>query len=104
MNKLKLIPAIALILTLSSALAKENIGSGKTAIGYKGMAASCNPASAQVDLDINNVRATLLNGGDMWWNLNDARYEIPKVDPSSGAPSVHALFAGAIWMGGIDAG
>lgn len=86
------------------ASARENIGSEKAARGYKALAASCNPASAQTDLDVNNVRTTLLNGGDMWWNLNDARYEVPKVDPASGSPSVHSLFAGAIWMGGISAG
>lgn len=40
----------------------------------------------------------------MWWDLNTARYEIPKVDPGSGQPSVHSLFAGALWIGGIDAG
>lgn len=88
-----------------SVAATENVGnSGKTRIGYKDIAATCNPASAQIDLDINNVRTTLLNGGDMWWDLNDARYEIPKIDPPGSAPSIHSLFAGAIWMGGIDAG
>src|ERR1051325_1019438 len=104
MNHLKSACLVLAIFVAFSTSAHENVGSGKTAIAYKEYAANCNPASAQIDLDINNVRTTLLNGGDMWWNLNDARYEVPKVDPSSGAPSVHALFAGAIWVGGIDAG
>lgn len=99
---------LATLITVSvvfSLSAIENVGSsGKTAIGAKTGAAACSPASAQVDLDINNVRTTLLNGGDIWWNLNDARYEVPKIDPPGSAPSVHALFAGAIWLGGIDAG
>lgn len=94
--------AVVMVAALSAA-ATENVGySGKTATGYKDIAASCNPASAQIDLDINNVRTTLLNGGDLWWDLNDARYEIPKIDPPGSAPSIHALFAGAIWIGGID--
>jgi hypothetical protein len=85
--------------------AKENLGtSGKTAVGLKRSAAGCQPATAQTDLNINNVRTTLLAGGDIWWNLNDARYEIPKIDPPGSAPSVHSLFAGAVWLGGIDAG
>jgi len=104
MAQLKILPVAMLMVVASAASARENIGSGKTAIGYKSLAAACNPASAQYELSVNNVRTTLLTGGDMWWNLNDARYEIPKVDPASGAPSIHSLFAGAIWLGGIDAG
>lgn len=85
--------------------AKENVGSsGKVAPYLKKMASGCQPATAQTDLSINNVRTTLLNGGDKWWNLNDARYEVPKIDPPGSAPSVHSLFAGAVWLGGIDAG
>lgn len=94
-----------IMLSTSSLFAEENInGPGKTASYYKSASATCAAASSQVSLNINNVRTTLLNGGDMWWNLNDARYEVPKVDPNSGVPSVHSLFAGAVWLGGIDAG
>jgi len=66
--------------------------------------ATCAPATSRIDLDVNNVRATLLNGGDMWWDLvGTALYEIPKVlNPSD--PRKHALFSGAVWIGGIDAG
>ncbi|MBK8722856.1 MAG: hypothetical protein IPL95_11480 [Saprospiraceae bacterium] len=28
----------------------------------------CNPSQSQTDLNINNVRARLLGGGDMWWD------------------------------------
>ncbi|MCW3071357.1 MAG: hypothetical protein JWO44_1247 [Bacteroidetes bacterium] len=58
----------------------------------------CAPATAQTDLDINNVRATILNGGDMWWDLMHGQYEIPK------GGGVTSLFAGSLWIGGIDAG
>lgn len=94
-----------IIILANPTFAKENAGgSGKTASYYKSLAVDCPAASSQAVLQINNVRTTLLNGGDLWWNLNDARYEVPKVDPTSGQPSVHSLFAGAIWLGGIDAG
>lgn len=64
---------------------------------------TCEPASQSVDLDVNNVRTKLLNGGDMWWDLNNPKYEIPKVtDPNS--VRKHSLFAGAIWIGGRDNG
>ena len=72
-------------------------------IAIKLAAASCAPASSQTDLNINNVRARMLNGGDKWWDLTTGHYEVPKIDPPGSAPSVNSLFAGAIWMGGIDA-
>ena len=39
----------------------------------------CAPARTQVDLEINNVRARLLVGGDVWWDKNNGRYIVPKV-------------------------
>jgi hypothetical protein len=64
---------------------------------------TCEPASQSADLDVNNVRTKLLNGGDMWWDLNNPKYEIPKInDPN--AVRKHAMFAGAIWIGGRDNG
>ena len=104
-DTLKII-AVALALSITTfVFGKENIGtSGKMRADLKAAAATCNPATAQIDMEINNVRTTLLAGGDIWWDLNDAKYEIPKIDPPGSATSVHSLFAGAIWLGGIDAG
>ena len=66
-------------------LAEENVGQpGKRPARANKVGAACQPATAQIDLDINNVRTRLLTGGDMWWDLNDAKYEIPKVEPGSG--------------------
>jgi hypothetical protein len=47
-------------------------------------------------LDVNNVKTAILNRGDMFWNINDSRYEVPK---GSGK---HCVFAGALWIGGLD--
>lgn len=60
--------------------------------------ASCRPAEASIDLDINNVRARLMTGGDMWWDngTSEARYEVPK------GTRKNALFAGSVWIGGYD--
>ena len=64
---------------------------------------TCSPASQSTDLDINNVRTKILNGGDMWWDLNNPKYEVPKVnDPN--AVRKHSLFSGALWIGGKDNG
>jgi len=60
--------------------------------------ASCKPAEASIDLDINNVRARLMTGGDMWWDNGtaEARYEVPK------GSRKNSLFAGSVWIGGYD--
>lgn len=63
----------------------------------------CAQATQQVDQQINNVRARLLNGGDGWWDLNgNGRYIVPKVEPGSGELEVASIFAGSVWLGGRD--
>ena len=78
--------------------AKENIVTSGHKEGLKTTITGCQPAIAAIDLDINNVRARLMTGGDMWWNqgLEVAAYEIPR---SSGKSS---QFAASCWIGGID--
>ncbi|MEM9024418.1 MAG: T9SS C-terminal target domain-containing protein, partial [Bacteroidota bacterium] len=61
-----------------------------------GIAANCSPATAAAELSINNTRALIQSGGDMWWDFNASRYEIPQ---GSGRTS---LFAGSLWLGGQD--
>jgi hypothetical protein len=59
--------------------------------------AQCNPPTASTFLDINNISAQILNGGDMWWDgLNSAHYEYPK---GSGK---NLFFNKAIWLSGKD--
>lgn len=58
--------------------------------------ANCTPATAATELDINNTRALIQSGGDMWWDFNRARYEIPKGSNKT------ALFAGSLWLAGQD--
>lgn len=93
---------LSALLTLSgfAAVALPNVG-GKPAGQTNGLnktAAGCNATTAVIDLDINNVRARLMNGGDMWWDIPNqtAAYEVPKNS------NKNALFAGSIWIGGID--
>lgn len=62
----------------------------------------CANATAQTDMSINNVRARLMTGGDVWWDLQDGKYIVPKVEPGSGALEVSSIFAGAVWLGGFD--
>ena len=78
--------------------ARENIVAPGHKSQLKTTVTGCQPAIAAIDLDINNVRARLMTGGDMWWNigLEVAAYEIPK---SSGRSS---QFAASCWIGGYD--
>ena len=69
----------------------------KSSVPNNGLAANCAPATSATELDINNTRALIHSGGDMWWDLQgESRYEIPK---GSGNTS---LFSGALWLGGQD--
>jgi hypothetical protein len=71
---------------------------------FRRFANNCRPASQSVDLDINNVRTSIMNGGDMWWDLQRLpKYEIPKVTDAN-AIRRHSMFAGALWIGGIGRG
>lgn len=92
--------------TVNPAQARYNVGTpepkGPREPEIRGKMTNCLPATQQRDLDVNNVRTTILNGGDMWWNLSNARYEIPKVQ--TGQVSKHSLFSGALWIGGVSNG
>lgn len=82
-------------------VARPNVGinGGRIASPTNVQASGCLPATAQIDLDLNNIRLRILGGGDMWWDLiGQPRYEIPKNSRK------HSLFAASVWIGGIDAG
>lgn len=76
--------------------------SKKTAKKATNFRSACTTAQAQIDMDINNVRARLLTGGDMWWDRSDGKYVVPK--PLPGQPEVSAIYAAGIWLGGLDDG
>ena len=51
--------------------AKENITkSNSSHTVSKQLAFNCSAGTAQTTLDINNISTTILNGGDMWWDLS----------------------------------
>jgi hypothetical protein len=71
---------------------------------YKDEAGGCNAPADQFDMDVNNVRARLLDAGDQWWDLSNGKYEVPKGDATSSTPLPQAIFAGAIWVSALDEG
>ncbi len=60
----------------------------------------CLPAERQIDQNINNVRARLNTGGDVWWDLQDGKYIVPQ--PAPGELEKSSIFAGGVWIGGTD--
>ncbi|MDB5282809.1 MAG: hypothetical protein JWO06_1884 [Bacteroidota bacterium] len=110
--KMKTMKTISLNITLCLCLllasvvanAKEDVNKPtrtNSHISFKTDAGNCVASTAQFDIDINNVRARLLAGGDTWWNFSEPKYEVPKGD---GTHPLCAIFAGAIWISGLDAG
>jgi len=61
----------------------------------------CNSyGDAQIDLHVNNVKARLLNSGDLWWDGADGKYIAPAKEQSF--LEVSAIYAGALWFGGTN--
>ena len=58
-----------------------------------------------MDLDINNVRALLMDAGETWGgNNNLGHYQVPKGNDAFGNPYPEAIFAGTIWVSALDQG
>lgn len=100
-SKIILTAVFALLIINSdlSAIAPENPGDSSPAIttDVTGWRAACTRPTKQIELEINNVRARLLTSGNLWY---DAHYVVPK--PAPGQLPVSALFAGGVWIGGVD--
>ena len=74
-------------------------GDNKQGSNLKQTTAGCSPASAYDWLDINNVKARINTGGDMWWDLPGgvgSKYFIPKNGTAT------SMFSGSLWIGGLD--
>jgi len=96
MKKFNLILALIFSSFLLSAHVGDTGGSRKGKKPSGNLAANCSPSTSSTELDINNTRAVIQTGGDMWWDFTRAQYEIPKNSDHT------ALFAGSLWLGGRD--
>ncbi|MFO7722370.1 MAG: T9SS type A sorting domain-containing protein [Bacteroidales bacterium] len=92
-----LLMALTAVLITSAAQAEKVPGVVTPSGGNKKIAAGCLPATSATELDINNVRARINTGGDMWWDLQgEAQYEIPKGSKKT------SMFSASLWIGGLD--
>ena len=82
---------------MGSVNAEKNVGDQhKSTAQVKSSAAGCTQATSFRFLDINNVRARINTGGDMWWDTSKSQYYIP----ANGTAT--SMFAGSLWIGGLD--
>lgn len=88
-------------ITVSQLNAEEYKGNKSTKnVALKQTTAGCAPSSAYDWLDINNVRARINTGGDMWWDLpggTGSKYFIP-----AASQTTTSMYSGSLWIGGLD--
>ena len=89
-----------LIYSISWAHIGPNNGNKSNTSTTSGNRADCRPGATEIDMDVNNVRARLRTGGDVWWDGINGLYVVPK--PADGQPAVSSIFAGGVWVGGTD--
>ena len=89
---------LALVLLSSTAFAQPYLGAEEPEYSPDTKAAGCSPANGSYYLEFNNVKALIHTGGNLWQisGQNFAHYEVPK------GSGIHALFASALWLGGVD--
>lgn len=92
---------VVALLFLNQTMAEEYkfAKSSEAKVNLKQTTAGCAPAAGFEWLDINNVRARINTGGDMWWDLPGgigSQYFIPKEG------SATSMFSGSLWIGGLD--
>jgi hypothetical protein len=105
----KTILSVMLTVNLAVAFARQpmnqnggNANNGSSGSqGLKNRAAGCAPAQALRKLQYNNVSAIIETGGNMWEDraTSNSGYEVPKTALGNGPK---AIYAGALWMGGVD--
>ena len=98
----KLLILVFAVVCYSSAFAYINPDAKKNnkASDHINTREDCEEGTTQAIQNINNVRATLLSSGDVWWNLQEGQYYIPNTPPE--IEDVSSIFAGSVWIGGYE--
>ena len=96
---IRLLTVAFLIASVTEVRAEKVKMNGPQTRNLKQTTAGCTPSSTFSWLNINNVRARVNAGGDMWWDLpggSGAKYYIPAKS------SMTSLYAGSLWIAGMD--
>ncbi len=93
-----LVVSVLIFATAKISYAEKNkFGNFKSTEGIKSTAAGCAAPAGFRFLQVNNVKARINTGGDMWWDLDQlGKYFIP------GNTSKRSMFASSLWIGGED--
>lgn len=89
-----LIFCLCFISILANALPYKGAITKKTTV--KAELERCRRAQGSAELSLNNVRARINQGGNMWYDGSTAHYYVPKDGNST------AMFCAALWIGGQD--
>ncbi len=98
-NIIRLLTVAFLIASVTEVRAEKVHMNGPQTRNLKQTTAGCTPSSTYAWLNINNARARVNAGGDMWWDLpggSGAKYYIPANGSST------SLYAGSLWIAGMD--
>ena len=108
-NTTKFVLAFFALLAFGSLQAREDVknnsGNGNKGGSNPTPTAGCSPAVALASLEFNNVRVRIdATGGSMFQDRANsiAAYNVPKQN-SQNDPLYTALYAGSLWIGGVDA-
>jgi hypothetical protein len=100
MKKAFLLCAVSIFIfsaTASKVYAKEDITAKAETKPHTRTTEGCEPGMSSAIMDINNVRYSLYMTNVMWWDTQSSpKYEIPV------GSGTHSLFAGSLWIGGLD--
>ncbi len=95
-----LIGTALLLGSVAQVHAREYVGEGPKSNqqNVESKAAGCSPAQAWQEFYVNNVRTAAETAGNTWYDRANGNpyYEVPAGEGN------HAIFAGALWMGGED--
>lgn len=95
-NILRTLIALAvLVLIAQQSYAEKHVNDGKS-MEIKAAAAGCPAGAGFAFLDVNNIRARINTGGDMWWNFDRAQYFVPASTQKT------SMFSASLWIGGLD--
>ena len=99
-SKIILIGTALLLGSATHIYAREYVGDGPKSNKHdvESEAAGCSPAQSIQEFYINNVRTAAETAGNTWYDRANGNpyYEVPAGEGN------HAIFAGALWMGGED--
>lgn len=89
---------ILALLVASTTFAYKNYTHTPGASGDDSRAAGCAPSNEKLFMEFNNVRGLIETAGSLWQDRANSNpsYEVPKNSNN------HCLYAGALWMGGVD--